>query len=234
MKSAILQGPSRNRVAHLLKVARSATRADSRMDLLSAELVGLPYRANPLIGTSESPEVLTADTTAFDCVTYIETVLALAHSRDVEAFLEKLRAIRYASGEIRWDRRNHYMTEWVRNNLHAGTVRRLSRPKPTVEKKRLLNVVPGLPVRQMSFACVRKNDVLRNRDAFRTGDIVLFASTRAHLDVFHCGILVAHSDTLMLRHASRSRGCVVEEDLSKFLKQNRMAGVIVVRPAEAA
>ncbi len=33
-----------------------------------------------------------------------------------------------------------------------------------------------------------------------------------------------------MRHASRSRGFVVEQELSEFLKANRMAGVIVARP----
>jgi hypothetical protein len=33
-----------------------------------------------------------------------------------------------------------------------------------------------------------------------------------------------------MRHASRSQGSVVEQELSEFLKANRMAGVIVVRP----
>ena len=33
-----------------------------------------------------------------------------------------------------------------------------------------------------------------------------------------------------MRHASRSKGFVVEQELSEFLKSNRMAGVIVMRP----
>jgi hypothetical protein len=33
-----------------------------------------------------------------------------------------------------------------------------------------------------------------------------------------------------MRHASRSQGLVVEQELREFLKANRMAGVIVVRP----
>jgi len=65
----------------------------------------------------------------------------------------------------------------------------------------------------------------------RTGDLIFFASVRKHLDVFHCGILVEAGDRLRLRHAARSRQRVVEEDLDTFLKRNRMAGVIVVRPA---
>jgi hypothetical protein len=51
--------------------------------------------------------------------------------------------------------------------------------------------------------------------------------------VFHCGIVVNNGYGVMMRHASRSRGGVVEQPLSEFLKQNRMAGVIVVRPVEA-
>jgi hypothetical protein len=35
-----------------------------------------------------------------------------------------------------------------------------------------------------------------------------------------------------MRHASRSQGFVVEQELREFLKTNRMAGVIVVRPQE--
>ena len=35
---------------------------------------------------------------------------------------------------------------------------------------------------------------------------------------------------VLMRHASRSQGGVVEQELTEFLKANRMAGVIVVRP----
>jgi hypothetical protein len=37
-----------------------------------------------------------------------------------------------------------------------------------------------------------------------------------------------------MRHAAKSRGGVVEQDLGEFLKSNRMAGVIVVRPVGEA
>jgi hypothetical protein len=55
-------------------------------------------------------------------------------------------------------------------------------------------------------------------------------STRKNLDVFHAGIIVRDGKNILLRHASRSRRMVVEQELSEFLKANRMAGVIVVRP----
>jgi hypothetical protein len=66
----------------------------------------------------------------------------------------------------------------------------------------------------------------------KTGDLIFFASTRKHLDVFHCGIIVRAGERVLMRHASRSQGGVVEEDLNGFLKANRMAGLLIERPAE--
>jgi hypothetical protein len=50
--------------------------------------------------------------------------------------------------------------------------------------------------------------------------------------VFHCAIIIRDRNRVLVRHASRSRGGVVEQDLNEFLKANRMAGVIIARPKE--
>jgi hypothetical protein len=39
---------------------------------------------------------------------------------------------------------------------------------------------------------------------------------------------------MLLRHASRSQGRVVEQELEEFLKMNRMAGIVAMRPREVA
>jgi hypothetical protein len=52
------------------------------------------------------------------------------------------------------------------------------------------------------------------------------------LDVFHCGILIRQGDSWVLRHASRTRGSVVDQDLASFLKENRMAGLMLARPCD--
>jgi hypothetical protein len=64
----------------------------------------------------------------------------------------------------------------------------------------------------------------------QSGDLIFFASTRKNLDMFHAGIIVRDNNKVSMRHASRSQGGVVEQELSDFLKANRMAGVVVVRP----
>jgi cell wall-associated NlpC family hydrolase len=63
----------------------------------------------------------------------------------------------------------------------------------------------------------------------QTGDLIFFASTRKHLDVFHAGIIV-RGEKVSMCHASRGKGSVVEQELSDFLEANRMTGVIVMRP----
>ena len=227
------RGLDRKRVQQLHRVAESAARAAIRIDRISKTLIGEPYQINPLIGSADSAEIFTAAMNGFDCVTYIETVLALAQSSDAPRFADTLRRIRYADGRIDWLRRNHYMTEWIRNNIRSGSVQRVPGLKAGVEKRRTLNIVPGLSSRQARFSCVPKAAVLRQAQKLQTGDFIFFASTRPHLDVFHCGIIVNNGNGLRLRHASKGRGGVVEQELAEFLKQNRMAGVMVVRPVEA-
>lgn len=231
MKRAQPRSFSRRRVQHLLSAAGSDRSAGDRIEFLSRQFLGLPYITNPLIGSAKQREVFVAATDGFDCVTYVETVLALARASNVHDFTEGLRKIRYERGRIEWRKRNHYMTQWIRNNTRIGAIRRISAKVPLRTKLRTLNGVPGLPPARTRFECVPKPAVRRLARHLKTGDLIFFASTRKQHDVFHCGLLIREGDRLRMRHASRSQKRVVEQDLHEFLKSNRMAGVIVVRPA---
>jgi hypothetical protein len=186
----------------------------------------------PLGGSAAGPEVFRASLSGFDCVTYLETAFALGLAREPRRFLQQLRRIRYRGGVVSWTRRNHYMTGWIAANARERRLRRVRLPAPGVVRERRLDVVPGLPPRRILLRCLPKRVFWRVRHALRDGDLVCFASTRRNLDVFHTGITVWNGSELFLRHASRSRGRVVEQDLAAFLAENAMAGVIVARPAE--
>jgi hypothetical protein len=122
------------------------------------------------------------------------------------------------------------MTGWIRSNLRSGALQRLSLPGvPLVLKERTLDIVPGLAPVSASFSCVPKAAIAKLVPRMQTGDFIFFASIRKHLDVFHCGIVVRNGSKVLVRHASRSCGVVVEQDLKDFLKANRMAGVLVAR-----
>ncbi|HYK63957.1 MAG TPA: N-acetylmuramoyl-L-alanine amidase-like domain-containing protein [Patescibacteria group bacterium] len=225
------RGLSRRRVNQLLSTAKRDRSLDRRIDVISRAFLGRPYKPDPLIGSADRPEVFTASLNGFDCVTYIETVLALALASSAEDFVEWLRKIRYEGGRIQWERRNHYMTGWIRSNLRNPIIKPASiAALPALRKERVLNTVPGLPPQRTLMKCVPKRAMPRLAPRLQTGDLMFFVSTRKHLDVFHAGIIVRDGQRLLMRHASRSRGGVVEQKLSEFLKANRMAGVIIVRP----
>lgn len=231
MKHVQPRGLSRRRVEQLLSKTRYDGSVAGRVELLSRHFLGRPYKANPLIGSADTSEVFTASLDGFDCVTYIETVLALARASNVDDFTEWLRKIRYVHGRIRWDRRNHYMTAWIRNNVRSGIIKTVSLPAlPIVSRERVLDVVPGLAAQRTRVKCVPKPAVRRLGPHLQIGDLMFFVSTRRTLDVFHAGIIVRDGKRVLMRHASRSQGFVVEQELREFLKANRMAGVIVVRP----
>src|SRR5262249_33467834 len=233
MEHAQPRGLSRRRVERLLKETKPYHSAGSRIDILSRHFLGHPYQINPLIGSADTPEVFSVSLDGFDCVTYMETILALSLASSVDEFVGWLRRIRYEGGSIAWERRNHYMTGWIRSNLRAGALRRPALGDvAVVVKERTLDGVPGLPAKRARFACVPRPAIGRLVRHLQTGDLIFFASTRKHLDVFHCGIIARHHGRVLVRHVSRSQGGVVEQDLNDFLKANRMAGVIVARPKE--
>lgn len=225
------RGLSRRSVEQLLSKTKHDRSAASPIETLSRHFLGRPYKPDPLIGSADTSEVFTASLHGFDCVTYIETVVALALASNVDDFTDWLRTTRYEHGSVQWDRRNHYMTLWIRNNIRNGILKPVSmRAVPIVSKERILNVVPGLDPQRTRIKCVPKAAVPRLQRHLQTGDLIFFVSTRKNLDTFHAGIIVRDGKKILMRHASRSQGSVVEQKLSDFLKANRMAGVIVVRP----
>ena len=231
MKHADPRGLSRRRVEQLLSETKHDRSAGSRIDFLSRQFLGEPYKPNPLIGSADIAEVFTASFDGFDCVTYIETVIALARASNVDDFAEWLRKIRYERGRIEWKHRNHYMTQWTRNNQRERIVKPVSMPGvPTLSRERILSVVTGLDPQRTRVKCVPKPAFPRVERYLQSGDLIFFASTRKNLDMFHAGIIVRAGKKVSMRHASRSQGGVVEQELSEFLKANRMAGVVVVRP----
>jgi Protein of unknown function (DUF1460) len=225
------RGLSRRRVEHLLSEMKYERSTGGRVDILSRHFLGHSYKPTPLIGSADTSEVFSASLDGFDCVTYIETILALARASNADDFIGWLRKIRYEQGCVQWERRNHYMTLWIRNNIREGIIRPVSMPAvPTRSTERVLNVIPGLAAHRTRVKCVPKPAVPRLDPHLQSGDLIFFVSTRKNLDVFHAGIIVRDGKSMLMRHASRSRGMVVEEKLSEFLKENRMTGVIVVRP----
>ncbi|HXG66770.1 MAG TPA: N-acetylmuramoyl-L-alanine amidase-like domain-containing protein [Blastocatellia bacterium] len=220
----------RERISRLLKAIRHERALEKRIEYISAQFLGLPYVVNPLGGGPDEPEIFTVSLSGFDCVTYIETALALALARDWKDFPGLLRSIRYENGQVDWSCRNHYMVDWAENNQAAGFIVNVTEGEETVIRTRTLGLVSGLPQKTVTIRCFPKRKLARIANRIETGDLILFVSTRRKLDVFHTGLLVRDDDRILLRHATRKIGAVVEQELSDFLGSDRMSGFILLRP----
>lgn len=61
---------------------------------------------------------------AFDCETYVDTVLALALADNLQDFKEKILKIRYKAGKVAYTQRNHFTDlDWNLNNQAQGFVK---------------------------------------------------------------------------------------------------------------
>lgn len=224
-KSALTTGINR-----ILKPLTNERDLAKRIEAISEQFIDCPYVVNSLGGALDLSEQLVIKLDAFDCVTYMEIVFALALSDTAENFAEQLRNIRYKNGEVNWQKRNHYMVDWWRNNQRQGLLENLTRGSGAIEKTRELKLVKGLPSKRVTFRVFPKKNFKRIEKLIKTGDFVCFGSTKKNLEVFHTGILIRCDGKILLRHASRTVGKVIEQDLKDFLKNNRMSGLILLRP----
>jgi hypothetical protein len=108
----------------------SAFPAPDRIEQISDRFLGAPYVLGALgEGTEDhydSDPLYRFD--SFDCTTFVETVMALSHARNLTEFQAMMLSIRYRDGEVSFFTRNHFPeTDWVPNNILAGFLRDATR-----------------------------------------------------------------------------------------------------------
>ncbi|WP_301817252.1 DUF1460 domain-containing protein [Burkholderia orbicola] len=211
------------------------------IDRMSRALLGTPYRADTLIGSSTSPEQLVIDLQGVDCFTYLDYVEALRKSATKAAFIRNLIDTRYVDGEVSFLKRKHFFTDWAykpRRNADDVTAR-VSVRAETVKKA--LNrrsdggtYVPGVPVTERSVtfipAAFVDNYVVSQ---LKTGDFIGIYARADGLDVTHVGIFVRTERGPMLRNASslEKNRRVVDSPFLEYV--SKTPGIVVLRPKSA-
>ena len=194
---------------------------------IGRRFVGEPYTPHTL--DPPGPERLIINLREFDCVTYLENVLALGRLvRDgrptFPSFVEELRRIRYRDGELDgYTSRLHYFSEWIRDNAEKGLVRDVTAELGGVRDSEPINFMTsnasayanlvGQPERQAQIRQVEQRLSARPRsyipqdrieavaDRIHDGDIIAATSTVAGLDVAHTGLALWVDGRLHLMHA---------------------------------
>jgi len=203
---------------------------------------GTPYRPGTLeaylrAGGSPADEPLTTSLTRFDCVTLVESCLAVARVAGREqratwtAFGHEIERMRYRGGVRRgYTSRLHYFTEWISDGAARGLVHDLGKELGGVADIRSLRFMtehrasyPAL-ADDATFAEIgrieRRLDA-RSRfvvptkqipqvvDRIDSGDVLAFATEIPGLDVTHAAFAYRGRDgVLRVLHAPLSGGVV--------------------------
>lgn len=215
-------------------------RAAIRVGELAA---GTPYEAGTLEtylgapGGTPAIEPLTLSLTRFDCVTLVESCLAVARTASApgtpswEAFGREVERMRYRGGaRLGYASRLHYFSEWIADGEARGLVRDLGAELGGAEDRRPLRFMtehraayPALAdadaFRAISGMERRLDGVPRRviprgripevAERLESGDVLAFATEIEGLDVSHAAF--AYRDaagTLRVLHAPLSGGVV--------------------------
>lgn len=209
---------------------------DNRLDTLEIgeiivrtgrRFVGNPYTPQTL--ELPGPERVVVNLRELDCVTYVESVLALARlirdrQWEFDAFVNELARIRYRNGELDgYLSRLHYFSEWIADNERLGLLRDVTvelggRPddEPIDFMSTHDDAYPHLAGQPERIAQIREierelsghsrtyipqAEIAGVADRIRNGDIIAATSSVEGLDVAHTGFALWQDDRLHLMHA---------------------------------
>ncbi|HEX4385143.1 MAG TPA: N-acetylmuramoyl-L-alanine amidase-like domain-containing protein [Myxococcales bacterium] len=231
-----------------------------RIDALSKLFLGVPYGEGPLGDGSGVEPGPRWNTSAVDCQTYVETVLALANARNVGEAHNILDDIRY-SGEPSFGNRNHFTeAQWLPANLKKGYLTeetsRIDAKAPTetlsLQKSEwskvpaLKRLVPAnIPDGDYSVRYLPLAEARAKMKSFEAGSVVMVvreADPSRVVRISHMGFVVpAAGGGLAVRHASTgSEHKVINEPLADFIERQTtykkwpVAGLALAKPVDAS
>jgi hypothetical protein len=205
-----------------------------RIDLISRQFLGIPYRVGTLVGSPEVPEVLVVNLETVDCFTYLDYVEAMRLSGSFYSFIDSLRQVRYRSGVVAYRTRKHFFSDWIGSNRILEITEGIG-GKSTKRVLKKLNdrsdgscLLPGIPATDRTVRLVPSAMAPAVSAKLQTGDYIGIYTDTEGLDVSHVGLIARSEDGVKLRHASLGQGKVVDEDFEAYvLKQS---GFMIFRP----
>jgi Protein of unknown function (DUF1460) len=224
----------------LLEVVSQAPPGE-RFFRASELFVGRPYANSPLgegVGVDADPLVRFD---AFDCLTLVETSLALSLSTSEDELQSHLNFIRYENAHVAWTSRLHVMeSQWIPTQEKRGLIKNVSVKYAGARVQRATKVISAatwrekmgqglhLPVEKQtvgsfSFDMVPVEHLPSVLASAPSGLLLAVLRKDRPKDVTqvtHVVILVQKKSGAVIRHASRSHKKVVEEPLATYLKRN--------------
>ena len=207
--------------------------------------IGLYFRGRPYLeGTLDQPdtETLVVRLDGFDCVTFIETVLAMARGvktgdTTYAGFARRLAQQRYRNATMQgYCSRLHYFTEWLADNERKGVVKRLD---DELGGRRMADTLNFMSTHRSAYdrfatndslyACVQQMETdLQVQQRNRPVQYVPQDSIRAVYDQLRAGDIVAVATSIDGLDVSHSGLVYTHDDGRKgFLHASLSDGVMV-------
>ena len=250
------------RFAKAMTYARAAELSDVPLGE-AMQTLGLSFRGAPYVaGTLDAPaeETLVVKLDGFDCVTFVETMMAMAEGvqtgdTSYAAFAERLEDLRYRDGAMSgYASRLHYFSDWIRDNAQRGNVENITAqlggeplPKtldfmtthresyPRLASDSLFQRIQTVEAElaNLTIYYVPQDRIAEVYDRLQAGDIIATATHIDGLDVTHTGLVYKAEGQTGLLHASLDDGVKVSPDLQSYVQNIKsQIGIIVARPLE--
>lgn len=230
------------------------------MQAIADYFVGSPYEAGLLDESDGENLVITLN--GFDCVLFVETVLAIARGVAVEnysyqTFANNISQQRYWQGEMDgYCSRMHYFSEWIADNHKRGNVKNIAVDLGGLRVNKQLYYMsqhrwnyPQIANNDANYQCIvnmednisRLNidyipysDIRSVYSQLQPGDIIAVATEVDGLDVTHTGLVYRLPDgNIGFIHASPAGRVTVAYDLHRYIWNVESAiGILVARPVD--
>lgn len=228
------------------------------MQVIAEQFVGATYQAGLL--DKSARETLVVNLKQFDCVLFVETVLAIARGVAAQDYsyptlVNHIQDQRYLDGEMNgYCSRLHYFSAWIDDNQKRGNVKNIAVDLGGVYLNKKLNFMSKhrqsyrqLASNDANYQCILemeanlegltvdyipKSRIRSVYSSLQPGDIVGIATNISGLDVTHTGLVYRHRDgNLGLIHASPIGEVTIARDLQSYVGNVKNAtGILVARP----
>jgi hypothetical protein len=224
---------------------------------IADQFLGYPYQENLLDRPNQ--ETLVTSLRKFDCVLFVETVLAIARGIKAEdysttTFKDRLQHQRYENGNVSYCDRLHYFSHWIEENQRQGVVTDLTSSLGGIPLGKTLNFMsenwkkyPKQVRDPASRKCIKAMEtrwqnakvmyiptaqIYQQYGKLQAGDIIAIATDLPGLDVTHTGLVYRGTDgTVGLIHAAPGSGVKISSDLQTYAERvDHAIGILVARP----
>ncbi len=226
---------------------------------IATEFLGAPYRAGLLDRFGQ--ETLLTSLQEFDCVLFVETVLAIARNialedTSFESFAGHIQTQRYRDGKIDgYCSRLHYFSDWMADNQERGNLRDLApelggmplqksltfMSRHTEYYPQLANSAANIrciaereaELQHLSLAYIPSDRIRESYAQIQPGDIFALVTSLEGLDVIHTGLTYRTETGIAAIHASPSGEVKISSDLQAYVQQAETAiGILLARPSD--